>query len=149
MSRLILPPIVDYNERRARLAERHEALKWFDRELKELDPYLELIKASESSDEPDLIPGYWHIRRQNPVGIQTYIAITGPAGEFMEPHSGVIEDLRRMDLQRPGAWEEFHRNLSEKESAASRAAEEQREEFREEFMERYRHHNGTSARIKK
>lgn len=138
MSGIVLPPVVEWNEQRAKLAERHGALRWFDDALKEFDPLMELVRAPEGSTDPDLIPGYWHIRRRNPIGLHTYIAITGPEGEFTEPHSGVIEQLRKMDLQRKGAWEELMQKLDDEEAASRRKVQETRDDLKEEFADRYK-----------
>lgn len=127
-----------YNEQRARLTARHQQLRWFDAQLKEIDPYLELVKASENVVDRDLIPGYWHIRRLNPMGLDTYLPITGPAGEFMEPHSGVLEQLRGGDLQRPGAWERLLAKHDEEERQRQKRIADQRADFKEEFALRYK-----------
>lgn len=138
MSALVLPPIVQYNEERARLTERHDALRWFDAQLRELDPNLSLVKASESAVDRDLTPGYWHIRRSNPIGLDTYMRVTGPNGEFMEPHSGVLDRLRQADLQRSGGWEELLAKVEREENESRRRQDAVRAEIREEFLERYK-----------
>lgn len=145
---LILPPAFQNEQRRAMLHERHEALRWFDQALKDFDPLLDLVKASENSDDPDLVPGYWHVRRRNAIGFDTYLAITGPDGEFAEPNSGIIEQLRRDDLQRPGAWDELMDRLDREEAAYRRKVLDERSQIREELAERVAFHDNVSVRIK-
>jgi hypothetical protein len=140
MSQIILPPIALYNAEREKLSHRHEHLKWFDAELKRIDWRLSLVRAHDGAVDRDLIPGYWHIKRDNSQHgmADSYLPIKGPNGEFMEPHSGVLDRLRERDMQRPGAWEEMIRwhDREEDERQARLAAE--RADFREEFALRYK-----------
>lgn len=133
---LILPPVVQYNLARERLVERHEALRWFDRQLKELDPDLELVRAKEVVDEPGLRPGFWHVKRNNRDTVDRYFVIQGPDGEYMEPHSGFIEYLRSQDLQAPGAWKRLMENQEREERLAERSKVLAREERLQEFADR-------------
>lgn len=138
MSQIILPASVKYNLERERMASRHESLKWFDTELKALDEHSELIKASESAEAPGMIPGFWHVRRTDPVtGWQAYLPLTGPEGKFSEPHSGHLEKMRASDLQRPGAFEDLKRRWDAEDEAHRREQLWTREEFKREFAERY------------
>lgn len=104
MAQIILPTHVLANMERERQVDlRIEAAQEFNRLLKEIDPRLGLVRAHERADAPGLIPGYWHVRRRNaPPAADTYMPITGPHGEFMEPHTGVLEELRYADLHNGG-----------------------------------------------
>jgi len=121
VSHLILPEAVAHADRLERsleklnlLRERVSWLTYFESELKAIDGQLSLVKAVENATEPGLTPGYWHVKRDNPAMVPTYLPIQGPLGEFVEPHSGILEDLRRMDLQRSGALEEIARAQNRK-----------------------------------
>lgn len=70
-----------------------------DKELKQLDPYLELVLASPRATDPALIPGAWHVVRHNPIGMDSYLPITDDDGFPIEPHFGVLDWLRERDLQ--------------------------------------------------
>lgn len=140
MSGIILPPIALYNAEREKLTNRHEHLKWFDVQLKQLDWRLSLVKAAPGAVDRDLIAGYWHIKRDNSEKgmLDTYLPITGPNGEFMEPHTGVLEQLRGGDLQRPGAWEEMIRRHDREEQDRKNRLAAERADFKEEFALRYK-----------
>jgi hypothetical protein len=140
MSRIILPPIALYNAEREKLTERHHHLKRFDVELKAIDWRLSLVKAAPGAVDRDLIPGYWHIKRDNSQqGVpDTYMPVKGPQGEFMEPHDGVLNLLRERDMGRPGAWEEMVRRMDREEEERQRRLAAGRADFREEFADRYK-----------
>lgn len=118
------------------LDKRHQWLKFFDRELRAMDPYLSLVKASDTATEPGLIPGYWHIKRDNPNDMATYYPLRGQDGEFVEPGSEHLEMMRRNDLTKP---DNFKRLVREGEAHLKRIEDQKREvsdQRREEFAER-------------
>lgn len=119
-----------------KLNQRHEWLRHFDRELKAMDPHLSLVKASEQATEPGLIPGYWHIKRDNPRTMATYIPLRGDKGEFVEPGSEHLDFLRRNDLQRPGAFKELMERVEATQKAREREQEVKAQQRREEMAER-------------
>lgn len=134
---IILPDSVRLNmeleDQLELLGDRHDWLKHFDRELRNLDPYLSLVKASENATEPGLVPGYWHVKRDNPSEMATYYPLRGDSGEFVEPGSQHLDLMRRNDLQRPTAFKEFiKRQASVAELKAAKDAEDARE--RQETM---------------
>lgn len=138
MPDLILPASVKYNLERERLVVRHEALRWFDTELKALDPDLDLVKAHDNAGAPGIQPGFWHVRHTDPVTRwQTYKALRGPTGEFSEPHSGHLEKLREQDLRRPGAFKELTERWDREDEARLKTQAWQRAELKQEFLERY------------
>jgi hypothetical protein len=93
---LILPPTVAFDLERERMVERHAALSWFDRQLKDIDPRLELVRAREHAHAPGMEPGFWHVKRTNEQTLDSYVPIKGPDGEFVEPNSGWLNSSVRM-----------------------------------------------------
>jgi hypothetical protein len=143
--RIVIPQVVAENqelEKRLEAVtaarERGEFLKWFDRELKDIDPKLSLVKATEGADLPGLIPGYWHVKRENDATVDSYLPIHGPDGEFMEPHSGVFRDLRRADLHRTGALQDIRDRHARKARDRERLRSVWRNDKKQEFAERYK-----------
>lgn len=126
----------DLDSQLEQLGKRHAWLKYFDRELQAMDPYLSLVKASDTATEPGLTPGYWHVRRDNPNDMATYYPLRGEKGEFVEPGSEHLEMMRRNDLTKP---DNFKRLVREGEAHLKRIEDQQREvseQRREEFAQR-------------
>lgn len=125
-----------------RLRERGADLQAFDDALKQIDPRLDLVKASENATAPGLTPGYWHIRRRNdPPAMDSYLILTAPDGGFTEPHSGFLDRLRACDLQRDGALEDLQRAEFAKERERQARAELLHAERVEEIAGRYKAHS--------
>lgn len=76
-------------------------VKPFNRLLRDFDPDLDLVRAKPKADPLDLTPGYWHIRRRNADGVDTYTPIKTPDGNYREPDLGVIQALRLSDTWNP------------------------------------------------
>lgn len=115
---IILPPIVEHNmaidsalEMVESARARADYLKWFDRELKQIDSRLSLERARTDVNAPGLVPGYWHIVRDNTEfgAPKSMYPIMDHEGGFLEPSSAVLEHLKRNDLQRPGAMDDLRR----------------------------------------
>jgi hypothetical protein len=71
--------------------------------LQQLDPRLELVLAKDNATSPHLMPGRWHIIRHND-GPNSYIPITGPNGERIEPSIDMcMRELHKRDMWKPGA----------------------------------------------
>lgn len=79
-----------------------------ERELKKLDPYLEVAFVGERAPlYPGIIPGRWHVIRRNPGELDTFLPIAGPDGEYLEPNvEAIVGEMRARDLWRKGAVEE-------------------------------------------
>lgn len=140
MSQLILPDSVrhqiDFEQQLEQLGTRHGWLKHFDTELRAIDPYLSLVKASDSAEQTGLVPGFWHIKRDNPTTIPTFIPLRNDDGGFAEPNSAHLEMVRRNDLQRAGAFEAFKKKQDNFEIERQRAKDAQTDERRIEMAER-------------
>jgi hypothetical protein len=80
--------------------------KALDEELRQHDPYLSLVWVK--SDIPpweipeSVIPGRWHVKRENPGLVPTYMAITREDGGYREPDFGVLMEVKKRDLWTSG-----------------------------------------------
>lgn len=140
MSGLILPDVVMHNlelerslQRMELIRQRGHSLKALDEALRGIDPMLGLVRATENPENPALRGGFWHVRRCNAPFPDTYLVIEGDNGEFIEPHSGVLDQLRRRDLRRQGWFEDFRaerdREARERERQKARTAADRQEEI--------------------
>lgn len=148
MSRLWVPPSVSkelQDSTRAATAELMQmvylkgVMDEFNKELKAIDPYLELALATEKvlAGNP-LRPGYWHIIRHNPGAPPTVMTIEGPNGEYMEPNSEVFRKLKEdSDMWNPASMHRKRKREEELEAAKERRKAREREARQEELMERY------------
>lgn len=142
---LWVPPSVTaemMEERRAHTAEalrqlelRNELRDW-NRQLKEIDSRLELVKAREDTTFPGLKPGYYHVVRHNEGAAPSFIVHEGPNGEFREPDSGLFERLRRGDMWNDRAMRDASERDRKLQAAAERQRAREREERVEELMDR-------------
>lgn len=122
----------------AGLALRNTMDRW-NRELKQIDDRLELVRAQEKTTVPGLRPGYWHVLRVNPApSPPSLIALEGEGGEFREPGSWMFEMLRAADLWRDDVARDRARRKSELEVVQRRARERERAELREELADRWK-----------
>lgn len=123
--------LASYGEMQAR----HANLRYIQDALKGLDPLLELVRASEQATDPALIPGCWHIKRNNETTIPTYYPICDEFGNYKEPDAGDVERLRLLDTQ----GKTFEQMIDHKRIEDKRKVEKMREEAREEMAERIHH----------
>lgn len=101
-------------------------------------PECDLVMAHDGADAPDLIPGYWHVRRRNGgITKDSYMPITDAQGGFAEPGQHHLDRLEERDLWKSGAIERIYDRIRQKEAAAERAQlllrEQQRDEFAADF----------------
>lgn len=132
-------------ERMNRLRERHGFLSWFDRELKGIDPRLSLVKASQNPDQSALVPGAWHIRRDNEMTMPTYIPILTDDGLPREPVNNDLEELKKADMQRAGAFEEFKAKQDKKQRDFLLGNQQAKEQRMDEIVQRIKHHENASV----
>lgn len=101
----------------ADIRERYEKAEWvekattagraLERELKSLygrEMEVVLVKPTiDPEHTPEgVIPGRWHVRRNNPPpAVPSYLPILAPGGGYRDPDSGVIAELAEIDLSRP------------------------------------------------
>lgn len=99
-------------------------LRTWNRDLKEIDPYLELVKAKPQVTAQGLRPGFWHVIRRNP-GAPTcrVLVVETPEGEYKEPDSSLFDELRKNDM-----WDDRTVRARERRSRLFEEAEVRREE---------------------
>lgn len=148
MSRLWTPPKVSrelVDKRREATAEMMQmvylkgVMDDFNKELKQIDPYLELALASEKvlAGNP-LKPGYWHIIRHNPGAPPSVMTIEGPNGEYVEPTSEVFRMLKEdNDMWNPASMHRKRKREEELERAKERRKERERRDRQQEIQERW------------
>lgn len=121
-----------------RLTDTLDTMEHFNRALREIDPYLQLVRAKLVIEAgTPLKPGYWHLVRHNPGAPPSITTIEGPDGEYVEPNSSIFEMLRKQDLQNPRAVRERRRFDEAARVAAEREEARERERVNAEVMERY------------
>ena len=85
--------------------------KWLSRELREIDPMLDVVYIGEKApaEFPDIIPGRWHICRKSSDGghLDTYFPLVGPNGEYREPGAWLIDEFKARDLWNPKNMEDL------------------------------------------
>lgn len=148
MARLFVPPGVTRELQQERLAHYarvaalthySDVMDDFNADLKQIDPYLELVKAKESIEAgTPLKPGYWHVIRHNPGAAPSIMTIEGPDGEYVEPSSAVFERLQGWcDLQNPAVERRRRQRTDEIARAQQRRLAREREEAEQETLQRY------------
>lgn len=140
------------NERRqqeaALLAATTHLAEW-NKRLREIDPYLQLVKARENTTLPGLKPAYYHVIRHNPGAPPSILVVEGPNGEFREPDSGLLEQLRRDDLWSDRSIAERERRERERERAEQHAKEHERSERVDEIHDRLKAKASPGVRVPK
>jgi hypothetical protein len=116
-------------------ARRDATLDFWTRELKEIDPYLELIQARE--DSTLMRPGFYYVLRHNPGAPPSLLCVEGPDGEFVEPNSGLFEKLRSSDMWNAEAERDRKERVRKAEEAETRRKERESEDRVQEMAERW------------
>ncbi len=131
----------------AHAAIRDASMDFWNRELKQLDERLELIKAREDASVAGLTPGFWHVMRHNPDGPPSLLPLTGDHGEFVEPTSRMLDLLRSGDLQNERAMR-ARREFDERAAAQrKRDKENAAADRRADLAERIGSMNNVSVRV--
>lgn len=111
-----------------------------NRELRELDPYLELvwIGPRASLKIPGIVPGRWHVRRSPPGLLDSYWPVMGPNKEYAEPTMKLIEDMKSADLWRKGALQELRNRQIKAAEKKTKALALDREQAKDQMAEDFR-----------
>jgi hypothetical protein len=93
-------PMREANAEREAMVDNHiKAGREVDKALKELDRHLSVVFFGDNAEPyPGIVPGRWHIRRQNPETLDSYFPLQTPEGEYREPTMGDVERLKGADL---------------------------------------------------
>lgn len=147
----LVPPHVKANVDREEIADRHlEIARELTKALKAEDRNLEIVWVSDRAPvEYGWIPGRWHVRRVNEGAPDSYMPITGPKGEYVEPHFGVLDQLRQRDLWKKdgvGSVDKLYERIEEEKR---RKADQQHEEATEHLAERVDSAKRTSVSVPK
>lgn len=139
---LLLPEHVVRQVRAERMAEialahRDRVCEEFTRELKLIDPHLELVWWPENGGAPGFMPGRYHIVRHNPDASGSVEPVVGPAGEYREPDSSLFDLLRRSDMWNDRAMHDRKRMMQRALDAEAKRKAAELEEIREEARERW------------
>ena len=138
-SGLLLPDHAAQNYRRELQVEAQlEHAKGFNKLLRQIDRRLSLVWVNENADAPGLVPGRWHVRRENDGAPDSYMAILGEGGSYREPDSSILRELQKRDLWRAGGMRDLERRGDAALVARQKRAAEAREEKKTEFKERYK-----------
>jgi|SRR6476620_217221 len=134
MPGLLVPEAVLAEEINREIAEQvddqmAEAVRWAD-ELKRIDPHLDLVWVG-NSDDPELTPNRWHLRKRVHGSVDAYIPLVGKGGAFRPPGAWILEYLTANDLWNPNVHrdkEEAKRKLREARGRADQLRAEQRQD---------------------
>jgi hypothetical protein len=137
MTELILPGSVERNQLIEQATDSQLAfVDWFNEQLALIDRNLKLIFCGDRfPDLPGVVPGRWHVVRlaDRRGELPSFKAIVAADGGYMEPHSGIFDQLKRMDLWGPDGIGRLERERAEEAEARARRVQAMREEAKEEF----------------
>lgn len=122
-------------------------IQHFNKELKKIDPYVEVVKADDNATHPALKRGYWHIVRRPPVGMPAIVVHEGPDGEFRDLDSGILQTLRDGDMWSSERQRDRERMARKAEKAKEREEERERETRIDEIMDRLKVKASPGVRI--
>lgn len=119
----------------------------YNKELRKLDPHVQVVWAEPRAQHPLLRPGYWHIIRDNGAIPPTVKVIEGPNGEFREPDSGIFRELQEGDLWNERVLKDRRKRQVQAEKARQRMEERERQERVDDMTERLRSLKGTQILV--
>jgi hypothetical protein len=141
MPDLLLPAAVERENLIAKAELEHARhVEQFNKVLRDIDPRLELVYIDQPpgvtvGPPPGMVWNRWHVQITSPErDVPEFLPITGPNGEFMEPHSGVFEQLRETYTGSSDGQRRFRLRKLEEARQREKAAEAGRAEMREELQ---------------
>lgn len=124
----------------------------FDRDLQQIDPYLEILKAKDQTTEPGLRAGFWHLVRREP-GHPAYVKPITTNGEhngdYKEPDSSIFEEAMLDDLWNDRARKAHRKRMKAAENARNRRRDREAQDRISEFNERLRSRNSTQILVRR
>lgn len=110
-------------------------LEEWRKELRTIDPYLDLVRAKDSAEGvPGLKPGYYHVIRHNPGAPTSLMAIETEDGGFKEPDSSVFDMLRRSDFWNDELQRDRRRKLERARESENRRKEREAQARKDEYQ---------------
>jgi len=118
-----------------REAEDRRKGHWLEGELRQLDDRLRVRVFGSDHGVPWIKAGRWHVIRLNPDGAPPTAMPIERDGDYCEPHSGVLEELRKRDSWKlRGSLVEHVRAHQAKEAERKRREQDDmREEMKKDF----------------
>lgn len=113
-----------------------QELEFYNRELREIDPLLEVGWVPEHADVPGTVPGRFHLVRWNEPPVPPTLEPLEDDGEFISLGAWIFDRVRHMDLWNDQVRRERKRRLQNLEQSKRRAKMHEREEIAEEFSDR-------------
>jgi hypothetical protein len=107
--------------------------------LKEVDPHLELIFVPPNADTsvPGIVPGRYMVMRHNPGAPPSLMVVEGPDGEFIEPGTRLVDEMRAKDMWSPEAERDRKQRRARREYEKQKEQERETEARRQEIQERW------------
>lgn len=112
-------------ERRAQVF-RGYAEQW-TKELQRVDPYLEVVRASDTPTDPDLKPGGWYLLKRIPGSVDELIELPHPPGPWIYPW------LMQRDMWNSRIYRDKKAAKEKYRQAQNRAKAREREQRRDEM----------------
>ena len=123
-------------------------VKYWNRQLKAIDPYVQIIRANEDATHPSLRPGYYHILRDAPDGMPSVIVHEDErTGNALPLDSSILDTLRKADMWSSVNQKERRRRIDEAEAARKRERQREEDDRRQELYERLRQKTSITASI--
>lgn len=116
----------------------------WNRDLKQIDGCLEMIRAKPNAADP-LIPGFYHVIRVNPGAPPSVIPITDENGGFTEPTSRVFDLLRSQDMWSDDVMRDQRKRKNLAKTAGDKLRAEERRMRQEEILDRWKSATETSV----
>jgi hypothetical protein len=123
----------------------------FDRDLKQIDPHLEIVKAKDQTTVVGLRAGFWHLVRRppgHPAYIKPITANGHPEGPYKEPDSSVFEEAMLDDLWNDRARKANRKRMKTAEDARQRRKDREAQDRIAEFGERVKSRNSTQILVR-
>lgn len=129
----------------AEWSRRDKMAQALEKELKKLDPRLEVVFVDPEAacldpefKAPGVIPARWHVVVRTPLKQDdAWFPIMGPNMEYADPSSKVVEDMKGADLWRKGALQELETRRRREAERKQRAAETESEQRVDEMKSAY------------
>lgn len=121
----------------------------FDRDLKQIDDHLEIVKAKDQTTVVGLKAGYWHIIRMNPGHPADVLVLEHPDGSYREPDSSLFDFVMESDLYNDRARKAHRKRQEEARRASERRRERESQDRIDEIGRRVKSRNSTQIHVRR